>query len=64
MAQVAAMPMATTVPPMASPKVRSFFAAASSGASRFTYAPKSTAMNSAAAASSSSRETRAAPSWC
>ncbi|CAM5520944.1 hypothetical protein SVIOM342S_06409 [Streptomyces violaceorubidus] len=56
-AQVAARPTATTLPPTASPKVRSRF----SSSSRLSYAPKSTAMNSAAAASSSSRETSAAP---
>lgn len=58
MAQVAARPAATTNPPMASPKVRSPF---SSSSSRFSYAPKSTAMNKAPAASSSRRETSAAP---
>ncbi|CAM5242560.1 hypothetical protein SFUMM280S_07378 [Streptomyces fumanus] len=56
-AQVAASPTATTVPPTASPKVRSRF----SSSSRLSYAPNSTATNSAAAASSSSRETSAAP---
>ncbi len=57
MAQLAASPAATTVPPIASPKVRSRF----SSSSRLSYAPNSTAMNSAAAASSSSRDTSAAP---
>lgn len=57
-AQVAAMPAATTPPPTARPKVRSFFSRSSS---RRAYVPNSTAMNRAAAPSSSSRETRAAP---
>lgn len=57
-AQVPAIPAAMTTPPVASPKVRSFFSFSSS---RLAYAPKRTATKSAEAPRSSSRETSAAP---
>ncbi len=57
-AQVAARPAATTTPPTARPNDRSRFSAPSS---RRWYVPKRIATNSAATASSSSRQTSAAP---